>query len=99
MGIIISTEPQQIKQMLLSLRVEAQEHIHNMEAKIAVELQGLHTCYVHILAPNQKKVLKFAKLKYFDQWLTKTTTTKERVIAKQMFNRVTTKIYHMLKSF
>lgn len=47
---MISIEFQQIKQMVLDLKIKARDQIHNMEAKITTRLQGLHTHFVHISA-------------------------------------------------
>ena len=41
--------------------------------------------------------MELAKLEAFDQWLSKPVGTKEEVSTKQMFERITSKISHMLK--
>jgi hypothetical protein len=47
---------------------------------------------------NQQRALEIAKIEAFDQWVNKTEHTKEEITTKQMFDRITSKISHTLRS-
>ena len=91
----ISDYFQQIKHIALTLKGEVQNFLQRTTTEILAQLQGLHLN--HAPTTNPQRALELAKIKLFDQWLSKPEVTKE-LTTKHMFDRITSKIGHMFKS-
>lgn len=87
---------QQLKQMVLTLKGEVRKFLQHTSTEIAAHLQGLQQ--IHTSTENHQRALELAKLEAFDKWLSKPAGTKEEVITKQIFEKITSKISYMSKS-
>lgn len=84
-----------------NLKEEACQYRTKMRSEreqFTAQLEILSTCVNQTLISDPERALEVAELEAFDKWMTQETPTKEHISAQQLFDRIVTKLGHMIKT-